>query len=168
MNATTTATTTTTTTAQAETAEARYLEPDWLTRNVFNRIVRRLTRMGLSIRGSRELRVRGRVSGEWRTTPVNLLTVDGERYLVAPRGLTQWVRNVRAAGGGELRLGRRVEAFRAEELADADKAAVLRPYLRLWKAETGVFFDGLDADATDAELVAAGPKHPVFRLVPAA
>ena len=164
MNATTTATTT----AQAETAEARYLEPDWLTRNVFNRIVRRLTRMGLSIRGSRELRVRGRVSGEWRTTPVNLLTVDGERYLVAPRGLTQWVRNVRAAGGGELRLGRRVEAFRAEELADADKAAVLRPYLRLWKAETGVFFDGLDADATDAELVAAGPKHPVFRLVPAA
>lgn len=164
MNATTTATTT----AQAETAEARYLEPDWLTRNVFNRIVRRLTRMGLSVRGSRELRVRGRVSGEWRTTPVNLLTVDGERYLVAPRGLTQWVRNVRAAGGGELRLGRRVEAFRAEELADADKAAVLRPYLRLWKAETGVFFDGLDADATDAELVAAGPKHPVFRLVPAA
>ncbi|MEZ5179627.1 MAG: nitroreductase/quinone reductase family protein [Acidimicrobiales bacterium] len=157
-----------TTTAQAETAEARYLEPDWLTRNVFNRIVRRLTRMGLSVRGSRELRVRGRVSGEWRTTPVNLLTVDGERYLVAPRGLTQWVRNVRAAGGGELRLGRRVEAFRAEELADADKAAVLRPYLRLWKAETGVFFDGLDADATDAELVAAGPKHPVFRLVPAA
>lgn len=157
----TTPTTTTTDTV-------RYLEPDWLTRNVFNRIVRRLTRLGLSVRGSRELRVRGRVTGEWRSTPVNLLTVEGSQYLVAPRGVTQWVRNVRAAGGGELRLGRRVEAFRAEELADADKAAVLRPYLRLWKAETGVFFDGLDADATDAELVAAGPKHPVFRVLPAA
>jgi deazaflavin-dependent oxidoreductase (nitroreductase family) len=150
------------------TTEPRYLEPDWLTRNVFNRVVRRLTRLGLSVRGSRELRVRGRVSGEWRSTPVNLLTVDGEQYLVAPRGTTQWVRNVRVAGGGELRLGRQVDAFRAEELADADKPAVLRPYLRLWKAETGTFFEGLDADASDAELVAAGPKHPVFRILPAA
>lgn len=147
---------------------SRYLEPDWLTRNVFNRLVRRLTRMGLSVRGSRELRVRGRISGEWRSTPVNLLTVDGEQYLVAPRGTTQWVRNVRAAGGGELRLGRRVDAFRAEELADVDKPAILRPYLALWKAETGTFFEGLDADATDAELVAAGPKHPVFRILPVA
>ncbi len=159
-------TTTAPTTAASD--EVRYLEPHWLTRNVFNRIVRRLTRLGLSVRGSRELRVRGRVSGEWRSTPVNLLTVEGQQYLVAPRGVTQWVRNVRAAGGGELRLGRRVEAFRAEEVADADKAAILRPYLRLWKAETGVFFDGLDAEASDAELVAAGPKHPVFRILPAA
>lgn len=147
-------------------SEPRYLEPDWLTRQVVNRAVRRLTRMGLSVRGSRELRVRGRVTGEWRSTPVNLLTVEGQDYLVAPRGVTQWVRNVRAAGGGELRLGRRVQAFRIEELADGDKASVLRPYLRLWKAETGVFFDGLDAGATDAELVAAGPKHPVFRILP--
>ena len=147
---------------------SRYLEPGWFTRQVFNRAVRRLTRMGLGIRGARELRVRGRATGEWRSTPVNLLTVEGEDYLVAPRGATQWVRNLRAAGGGELRLGRKVEAFRAEEVADADKAAVLRPYLRLWKAETGVFFDGLDEGATDAELVAAGPKHPVFRIHPAA
>jgi len=142
----------------------RYLEPGWFTRNLFNRLVRRLTRMGLSVRGSRELRVRGRASGEWRSTPVNLLVVDGQEYLVAPRGATQWVRNLRVAGGGELRLGRRVEAFSAEELADGDKAAILRPYLELWRAETGVFFDGLDASATDDELVAAGPKHPVFRI----
>jgi deazaflavin-dependent oxidoreductase (nitroreductase family) len=158
---------TTTRTDLAPTTAARYLEPDWITRQVINRLVRRLTRLGLSIRGSRELRVRGRVTGEWRSTPVNLLTVDGQDYLVAPRGVTQWVRNIRAAGGGELRLGRRVEAFRAVEVADADKAAVLRPYLRLWKAETGVFFDGLDAGSSDDELVAAGPKHPVFRLLAA-
>jgi len=142
----------------------RYLEPGWFTRNVFNRIVRRLTRMGVSIRGSRELRVRGRSTGEWRSTPVNLLTVADQQYLVAPRGITQWVRNLRVAGGGELRLGRAVQEFTAHELADIDKAAILRPYLELWKAETGVFFDGLDASASDEELVAAGAKHPVFRI----
>jgi len=145
----------------------RYLEPGWFTRNVFNRIVRRLTRMGISIRGSRELRVRGRSTGAWRSTPVNLLTVGDEQYLVAPRGVTQWVRNLRVAGGGELRLGRGVQEFAAQELADADKAPILRPYLELWKAETGVFFDGLDASASDDELVAAGPKHPVFRIAAA-
>ena len=142
----------------------RYVQPGWFTKHLFNRLVRRLTRMGLSVRGSRELRVRGRTSGEWRSNPVNLLTVEGVQYLVAPRGTTQWVRNVRAAGGGELRLGRKIQPFVIHELADADKAAVLRPYLELWKAETGVFFDGMDATATDDELVAAGPKHPVFRL----
>ena len=146
---------------------ARYLRPGWFTRNVFNRLVQRLTRMGLSVHGSRELRVRGRRSGEWRSTPVNLLTVGSQEYLVAPRGTTQWVRNLRAAGTGELRVGRRVQAFGAEELPDADKAAVLRPYLAKWKAETGVFFDGLDATASDADLVAAGPKHPVFLVEPA-
>lgn len=91
------------------TATARYLEPGWFTRHVFNRTVRQLTRWGVSIAGSRELRVRGRSSGEWRSTPVNLLELNGERYLVAPRGVTQWVRNVRVAGGGELRVGHRVE-----------------------------------------------------------
>ena len=85
----------------------RYLEPDWFTEHVFNRVVSSLTRMGISVWGSRQLRVRGRKSGEWRTTPVNLLTHDGQRYLVAPRGITQWVRNIRIAGEGELRRGRR-------------------------------------------------------------
>ena len=75
---------------------AGYVEPGWFTRNVFNRVVAVLTRLGISVWGSRELRVRGRKSGEWRTTPVNLLTFDGARYLVAPRGTTQWVRNLRA------------------------------------------------------------------------
>ena len=80
-----------------------YREPGWFTKNVFNRAVAGLTRMGVSVLGSRVLRVKGRKTGEPRTTPVNLLTVDGTRYLVAARGETQWVRNLRAAGGrGEL------------------------------------------------------------------
>src|SRR5437899_2712956 len=91
--------------------DTRYVQPGWFTRNVFNRTVRRLTRMGISVAGSRELRVRGRKSGEWRSTPVNLLTADGDRFLVSPRGTTQWVRNIRSTGEGELRVGRRVEKF---------------------------------------------------------
>jgi deazaflavin-dependent oxidoreductase (nitroreductase family) len=132
---------------------------------VFNEVVAWLTRRGLSVWGSRVLAVRGRKSGEWRTTPVNLLTHDGERYLVAPRGHTQWVRNLRAAGGtGELRVGRRVEVFTADEIADDAKPAVLRAYLKRWKFEVGVFFDGVDASASDATLLAIAPGYPVFRL----
>lgn len=145
--------------------DRRYLEPGWFTRNVFNRLVRRLTRWGVSVLGSRELRVPGRTSGEWRSTPVNMLTIDGIQYLVAPRGLTQWVRNLRAAGHGELRIGRRTTAFTAVELPTEVKPEILREYLRRWKAEVGVFFDGVDADATDDQLTSIAPGYPVFRIV---
>jgi deazaflavin-dependent oxidoreductase (nitroreductase family) len=140
----------------------RYVEPGWFTRHVFNGLVAAATRVGLSVWGSRVLEVRGRTSGEWRSTPVNLLTVDGRRYLVAPRGVTQWVRNLRVAGDGRLRLGRRVEAFRATEVDDADKVEILRAYLRRWKAEVGVFFGGVSATSTDDEIGAIAPNHPVF------
>ena len=144
--------------------QPRYVEPGWFTRNVFNRVVALLTRLGISVWGSRELRVRGRKSGEWRTTPVNLLTFEGARYLVAPRGTTQWVRNLRAAGGGELRVGRRVEVFGATEIADADKPPILRAYLKRWKFEVGVFFDGVDAKSSDAELRRISVDHPIFSV----
>lgn len=146
-------------------APPRYVKPGWFTQHVFNPAVAGLTRMGLSVWGSRELRVRGRTTGAWRTNPVNLLTLDGAEYLVAPRGTTQWVRNLRVAGTGELRVGRRVDTFTATELADADKVPVLRAYLKRWKAEVGVFFDGVDGDASDAELLAIAPDHPAFRIV---
>lgn len=142
----------------------RYIAPDPFTRRVFNPLVAGLTRIGISVWGSRILGVRGRVSGELRTTPVNVLTHDGQRYLVAPRGVTQWVRNVRAAGDCELRVGRRREMVQVEELADADKPEILRDYLRRWKWEVGQFFDGVGPDATDAELLAIAAGYPVFRL----
>jgi len=147
--------------------ETRYVQPGWFTRNVFNRTVRRLTRWGVSVAGSRELRVRGRSSGEWRSTPVNLLTIDGERYLVAPRGVTQWVRNIRVNPAAELRVGRRTESFRADELADGQKVPVLREYLRRWGWEVGAFFEGIDKNATDADLARIAPGFPVFRVLPA-
>lgn len=142
----------------------RYVRPDRFTQHVFNPLVARLTRLGISVWGSRVLEVRGRRSGELRSTPVNVLTYEGERYLVAPRGTTEWVRNVRVAGGCQLRVGRRVETVRVTELPDADKPALLRAYLRRWKWEVGQFFDGVGPDATDDELAAIASGYPVFRL----
>jgi deazaflavin-dependent oxidoreductase (nitroreductase family) len=143
----------------------RYVQPSGGTR-IFNDVVAGLTKLGISVWGSRVLFVRGRTSGEWRSTPVNLLTFEGERYLVAPRGTTQWVRNIRAAdGAGELHLGRRVEPFTAIELADDDKPPVLRAYLKRWKMEVGVFFDGVDASASPEKLREIAPGYPVFRVV---
>jgi deazaflavin-dependent oxidoreductase (nitroreductase family) len=114
------------------------------------------------------LEVRGRKSGEPRRTPVNLLTLDDTRYLVAPRGHTQWVRNLRARGEGRLLLGRRAEAFSARELADDDKPAILREYLKRWKWEVGAFFGGVGPDAADDELRRIAPDHPIFRISPPA
>lgn len=142
---------------------ARYVQPSSSTR-VFNQAVAGLTRLGLSVWGSRILAVRGRKTGEWRTTPVNLLTFQGERYLVAPRGETQWVRNIRVSGGGELRIGRRAEPFTVSEVADADKPAILRAYLTRWKMEIGVFFQGVGPDAPQEKLLEIAPGYPVFRI----
>ena len=143
--------------------EARYIKPKSAT-NFFNDAVGRLTRMGISVYGSRVLAVKGRKSGEWRTTPVNPLRVDGTRYLVAPRGNTQWVRNLRVVGTGELRIGRKTEPFSATEIADDDKPAILRAYLKRWKFEVGVFFDGVDAKAPESKLREIAPGYPIFRI----
>ncbi len=99
---------------------------------------------------------------------MNLLTVDGDRFLVAPRGQTQWVRNIRVVGTGELRVGRRTEAFRAAEVGDAEKTPVLREYLRKWGWEVGQFFEGLDKNATDEDLAGVAAGFPVFRVTPIA
>src|ERR1700733_16339059 len=95
----------------ASSASSRYVIPTTalgkLTNGFFNSLVAASAKAGLSLKGSRVLYVRGRASGEWRTTPVNPLRYQGASYLVAPRGQTQWVRNMRVAGGGGLPIGRR-------------------------------------------------------------
>jgi deazaflavin-dependent oxidoreductase (nitroreductase family) len=144
----------------------RYQRPGWFTNHVFNPIVAGLTRAGISVWGSRVLEVRGRRSGEPRRNPVNLLTVDGQRYLVAPRGHTQWVRNLRASGEGRLLLGRKGEPFTATELTDDEKPPLLRAYLERWRMEVGVFFGGVGPDSPDEELRRIAPDHPVFRIGP--
>jgi deazaflavin-dependent oxidoreductase (nitroreductase family) len=149
-------------------SEPRYVKPKSAT-NFFNQTIARFAKMGISVYGSRILYVRGRKSGQWRSTPVNPMTLDGTRYLVSPRGNTEWVRNLRATGyTGELHLGRRVEHFRATEVADEAKPAVLRVYLKRWAWEVGSFFEpGINAKSSDETLLGVAAGYPVFRIDPA-
>ncbi|GAA2621311.1 nitroreductase family deazaflavin-dependent oxidoreductase [Streptomyces axinellae] len=140
------------------------MRPGWFTRRVLNPTVSWLSRRGISLAGSGVLAVKGRKSGEWRRTPVNPLAHDGAVYLVAARGHVQWTRNMRAAGGGEIHRGKKSRPFTAVVVEDADKPEILRAYLRKWKWEVGAFFGSLGPDSTDEELLAAAPRHPVFRI----
>jgi hypothetical protein len=146
-------------------ATPHYKRPDWFTRNILNSVLEGLTRIGVSVWGSRVLEHRGRTSGTLHHTPVNLLTIEGTDYLVSPRGETQWVRNVRHAGGHlVLILGRRRQPRTATEIPVADSVPILRAYLRRWTFETGMFFDGVTVDSTDAQWAAVASRHPVFEL----
>ena len=127
--------------------ERQYLKPGWLTNQVLNPL---LMRVGMIP----TLAVRGRTSGEWRTVPVNVLELDGQRYLVAPRGDTQWVRNLRATGRGELCRRGRVEPFRAIEIPDSEKPRVIEPYLARWGYQVKGYFKALPDPA----------GHPLFRI----
>jgi deazaflavin-dependent oxidoreductase (nitroreductase family) len=145
-------------------AQRRYVRPDWFTAHIFNPLVAWLTHRGLSVYGSRVLAVRGRKSGQWRTTPVNPLEYQGQRYLVSPRGETEWVKNIRVSGGGELRGGSRTEPIQVTEVPDAEKPDLLRHYLKKWAWEVGAFFEGVGADASDEDIKRIAPNHPVFRI----
>src|SRR5579863_8589562 len=147
--------------------DTHYRQPGFITRRVMNPAILMLTRAGVSVWGSRILEVRGRQSGAARRTPVNLLEFEGRQYLVSPRGEGQWVRNVRAANGRlALLLGRSRDERVAHEVTDSDKSAILRAYLRRWKMEVGVFFDGVSADSPEEEVRRIAPRHPVFLLSP--
>jgi deazaflavin-dependent oxidoreductase (nitroreductase family) len=133
--------------------ELGYLRPPWYVTHILNRLAQ-LTRRATT------LAVRGRTSGQWRTTPVNVLSHEGNRYLVAPRGETQWARNLRVAGEGELRRGRRVETFRAVEVPAAERAPIVEAYLERFGGQPGV--RALFAELPDPA------DHPAFRLEPSA
>ncbi|MFH8572056.1 nitroreductase family deazaflavin-dependent oxidoreductase [Streptomyces sp. NPDC017993] len=142
---------------------SQYLKPNRFAARL-NSTIGWLARRGISLAGAADLAVRGRKSGEWRRVPVNPMTFQGGRYLVSARGHSEWVRNMRAAGGGELRVGRRTRPFTAVELPPAETPAVLRAYLARWGWEVKSFFGEINADSTDEELLAAAPRHPVFRI----
>ena len=77
------------------------------------------------------------------------------------------MRNLRTVGTGELSLGRQAESFRGRELTDDEKVPVLRAYLKRWKAEVGIFFEGIGPDSSDDQIRAIAPKHPAFEVLPA-
>ena len=111
--------------------------------------------------------MRGRKSGEWRTVPVNLLTIDGTEYLVAPRGETQWVRNIRVAGGGELRVGRKVAGLRRHRAGRRrPRSRCCGPTCAAGRWRSACSSTASSADSTDEEIAAIAPKHPVFLVTP--
>lgn len=144
----------------------RHDEPDRSAR-VANAVIRWLAEFGISIAGTRVLRVRGRTSGKQRAVVINVLTVDGVDYLVSPRGTTQWVRNVRAAGVVEVGPRWHSRRARARELADAAKPDLLRRYLDRWYWEVKGHIAGLTPDSGEQQLRAAASSIPVFALTSA-
>jgi deazaflavin-dependent oxidoreductase (nitroreductase family) len=141
----------------------RYDEPN-LTAKAANVLIRWLAEAGVSIAGTRALRVRGRKTGRLRGVVINVLTVDDRDYLVSPRGTTQWVRNVRAAGEVEMGPRWRSRGVRAVEVDDAAKPELLRRYLDRWFWEVKGHIAGLTPDSSDEEVKAAAPTIPVFAL----
>jgi hypothetical protein len=141
----------------------RYDEPGQLSRAA-NAVIRWLAESGVSLAGTRALRVRGRKSGKRRSVVVNVLTVDGIDYLVSPRGNTQWVRNARAAGVVEVGPRWRRRPVRVTEVADTAKPDLLRRYLQRWYWEVKGHVAGLTPEAGEVELLAAAPSIPVFAL----
>jgi deazaflavin-dependent oxidoreductase (nitroreductase family) len=129
-----------------------------------NRLVGVAVKLGAGPRSMRTLFVRGRKSGKVYSAPVNLLELDGTRYLLAPRGVTSWVRNLRATGTGELRRGRSVETFTAVELPDEAKPVIMHAYLERWHGQVKQFFPGMDATTPQDKLLARAGDYPVFQL----
>jgi deazaflavin-dependent oxidoreductase (nitroreductase family) len=144
----------------------RYEEPNRAVRAA-NAVVRWLAELGISIAGTRALRVRGRKTGKARAVVINLLTVDGVDYVVSPRGNTQWARNVRAAGVVEVGPRWRRQRARVSEVDDAAKPELLRRYLARWYWQVKDYVAGLTPDSTDEQLLAGAPTIPVFALEPA-
>jgi deazaflavin-dependent oxidoreductase (nitroreductase family) len=144
----------------------RYEEPNRVARTA-NAAIRWLAEMGISLAGTRALRVRGRKTGKQRAVVINLLTVDGVDYLVSPRGNTQWARNVRAAGIVEIGPRWRRERARVTEVDDAAKPELLRRYLARWYWQVKGYVAGLTPDSSTEQLRAAAPTIPVFALAKA-
>ena len=133
-------------------------------RRLANSMMRLLLRLGLAPRTTMLLTVRGRRSGTPRSTPVTLVEMDGQRWLVAPYGPVGWVHNARVAGQVEMSHGRRAETVRVKELAPEAAAPLLKAYVERVPV-TRPYFDAAP-DAPLAEFAAEAAKHPVFQVVP--
>ena len=132
-------------------------------RRGLNALVRPLARLGLTGPRTYLLTVPGRKTGRLWSTPVSIVEDDGERWIVAPYGDRNWVKNARAAGWVELRRGRRRERLAIAELSPYDAVPVLRRYVELGRV-TRPFF-GVGLEASFEEWLAEAPRHPVFHLV---
>jgi deazaflavin-dependent oxidoreductase (nitroreductase family) len=130
-----------------------------------NELIRWLAEAGISLAGTRALRVRGRKTGKLRGVVINLLSVDGRDYVVSPRGNTQWARNARAAGSVEMGPRWRTRHVRVVEIADDAKPQLLKRYLERWYWEVKGHVGGLTPQSTEVEIRAVAASIPVFELL---
>ena len=133
---------------------------------LMNSIIGRLASIGLVPMSTVMLQVKGRRSGQTRSTAVSWIEHEGQRYLVAPRGNTEWVRNVKAADGEAVLKSRKTESVRLEEVPVEQRAPIIKTYLKKTAMVTKREF-GLDPDAPMEEFEKIAPHHPVFRITPA-
>src|SRR6476659_6236502 len=131
----------------------------------FNKTFGFLVGLGLGFSYNYLLQVRGRKSGKIYSTPIDLLQIDGKRFLVAPRGRAQWVRNAEAAGEGTLKKGSQRNKFGLRTLSDQEKPAILKAYLDQFKREVQGYFPVPAGSPLEAfrDLV---QSYPAFELIP--
>jgi deazaflavin-dependent oxidoreductase (nitroreductase family) len=124
----------------------------------------RLASWGLIPGGTALLQVKGRRSGQIRSTAVTWVEYEGQRYLVSPRGNTEWARNVKAAGGEAVLKHGKSDAVRLEELPVEQRAPIIQAYLKKTARVTKREF-GIEPDSSIEEFQRIAPDHPVFRIV---
>ena len=130
----------------------------------FNRCFGFLVGLGLGLKHNYLLQVRGRKSGKLYSTPIDLLEMDGKRFLVAPRGRTQWVRNAEAAGEVTLKKGSFRQSFRLRAIPDSDKAQYLKAYLDSFETTVQRYFP-VPAGSDVQAFANLGANYPVFELI---
>jgi deazaflavin-dependent oxidoreductase (nitroreductase family) len=148
---------------QASAGQSEFLPPT-PTEAFFNKIMGFFVRIGLGPKGIYLLQVRGRKSGKIYETPVSLVDVNGRRYLVAPRGRTQWVRNAEASGEVSLKRGSKVERFTLRPIAEPDRPEILKTYLDKYASVVQRYFT-VKAGSPSLAFLPVAPKYPVFELV---
>ena len=133
------------------------------TERAFNRLFGILVGLGLGLEHNYLLQVRGRKSGKLYSTPIDLLETGGKRFLVAPRGRTQWVRNAEAVGEVALKKGRSQQSYRLRPVADAEKPALLKAYLDSFKTTVQRYFP-VPAGSPPQDFANVAANYPVFEL----
>ena len=126
-----------------------------------NAVMAAALRVGLGPKSVVLLSVRGRKTGELRSTPIALVQYDGKRYLVSPYGERPWLKNAVAAGRVVLSRGRQHETVAVERVSSGEAAPVLREYLN--NGIVRPYFDTTPQSSTD-EIEAEAPRHPVLRV----
>ena len=146
----------------AQESGSRYLAPS-VTERWFNSLFGLLVGLGLGLPHNYLLQVQGRKTGRIYSTPVNVLDYEDKRFLVAPRGETQWVRNAIASGHAWLKRGRSREQFSLRILENRDKPILLREYLNRYKTTVQRYFP-VQAGSPKEAFSSVAANYPVFEL----